>query len=199
MIGDNEAFIMSSNAITKNQRLHVCPHQAAFFLDNWIRRLIQSPKKIIKPYIQEGNTVMDMGCGPGYFTIDMAKMVGPAGKVIAVDIQTSMLDRVRKKAQRHAVAEWMEFHKAGDASIGLERQVDFILACYMIHEVPDVQHTLRELKNLLKTKGKILAVEPLMHVSKTGFKTMLGHAEAMGLKAIGFPRRTGGRSVVWTR
>ncbi len=95
---------MLNNSITKPQ-LHVCPHQISFFLDNWIRRLIQPPGKIVGPYIQEGNTVIDMGCGPGYFTIDMAKIVGPEGRVIAVDIQAKMLERVRKKAQKHGLAE----------------------------------------------------------------------------------------------
>ena len=88
-----------SNNQAPNPQPHVCPHQISFFLDNWIRRLIQNPQKIVGPYIQAGNTVMDMGCGPGYFTIDMAKLVGPKGRVIAIDIQTKMLERVRKKAQ----------------------------------------------------------------------------------------------------
>lgn len=188
---------MSRNSIAKPQS-HVCPHQISFFLDNWIRRLIQSPGKIVGPYIQEGNTVIDMGCGPGYFTIDMAKMVGPKGRVVAVDIQAKMLERVRKKAQRHAVAERIDFHKAGDEHVGLNQRADFILAFYMIHEVPDMTHTLKEMKALLKSGGKILAVEPKMHVSKAGFNRMLGRAEKIGLKAIDFPKKTGGRSVVWS-
>jgi len=177
---------------------HVCPHQCGFFLDNWIRRLIQPPGRIIGPYIQEGYTVMDMGCGPGYFTIDMAKMVGPKGRVIAVDIQPKMLERVRKKAQKHGVADRIDFHTAGMDGIGLDQTADFILAYYMIHEVPDVKHTLRELKTLLNRDGKILAVEPKLHVSQAGFKTMLAHAEATGLKTLAFPKKTGGRSVVWS-
>ena len=63
---------------------------------------------------------------------------------------------------------------------------------------PDMTHTLEELKALLNDGGKILAVEPKMHVSKAGFKTMLDGAEGIGLKAIDFPRKKGGRSVVWS-
>ena len=177
---------------------HVCPHQISFFLDNWIRRLIQSPGKIVGPYIKKGNTVIDMGCGPGYFTIDMAKMVGPKGRVIAVDIQAKMLARVRRKAQKHSVADWIDFYKAGDEPIRLNQRADFILAFYMLHEVPDMTHTLKELKALLNQDGRILAVEPKMHVSKAGFKRMLVRAEEIGLKSIDFPKKTGGRSVVWS-
>jgi ubiquinone/menaquinone biosynthesis C-methylase UbiE len=190
--------MMQNNLNLVTNGPHVCPHQMSFFLDNWVRRLIQNPARIVGPYIQEGATVMDMGCGPGYFTIDMAKMVGPEGRVIAVDIQEKMLQRVRKKAQKHGVAHRIDYHTAGLDHIGLEKKADFILAFYMIHEVPDMTHTLEELKELLKKGGKILAVEPKMHVNKAGFKTMLDRAEEIGLKAIDFPKRAGGRSVVWS-
>jgi len=188
---------MSRNSIAKPQP-HVCPHQISFFLDNWIRRLIQPPKRIIGPYIQEGNTVIDMGCGPGYFTIDMAKMVGPEGRVIAVDIQAKMLERVRKKAKKHGVANRIDFHTAGTDHIGLNQEADFILAYYMIHETPDMKHMLGELKNLLKDGGKILTVEPKIHVSQTAFEKMIQIAESLGLEALEFPKGAGGRSVVWS-
>jgi ubiquinone/menaquinone biosynthesis C-methylase UbiE len=188
---------MLNNSIAKPQP-HVCPHQIAFFLDNWVRRLIQPPGKIVGPYIQEGNTVIDMGCGPGYFTIDMAKMVGPMGRVIAVDIQAKMLARVRRKAQKHAVAERIDFYQAGDGHIRLNQRADFILAFYMLHEVPDMTHTLKEMKALLNIGGRILAVEPKMHVSKAGFKRLLDRAEEIGLKTVDLPKKTGGRSVVWS-
>jgi len=187
---------MLNNNIAKAQT-HVCPHQIAFILDNWIRRLIQPPVKIVGPYIQEGNTVIDMGCGPGYFTIDMARMVGAKGMVIAVDIQTKMLERVRKKAQKHGLAERIVYHIADSDHIGLNQTADFILAYYMIHETPDMMNTLQELKNLLKDGGKILVVEPKMHVSRTAFEKMIQIAAGIGLKAVAFPKGKGGRCVVW--
>ena len=89
----------------------VCPYQMAFMLDNWIRRLFQNPVKLLADYIREGNTVVDLGCGPGFFTIDMAEMVGSTGQVIAVDLQPGMLDRVRKKAFRKRVADRIAIHQ----------------------------------------------------------------------------------------
>ena len=188
---------MFGNSIKKSQT-HVCPHQISFFLDNWIRRLIQAPVKIVGPYIQEGNTVIDMGCGPGYFTIDMARMVGAGGRVIAVDIQVKMLERVRKKAQKHGLSERIVCHTADTDQIGLNQTADFILAYYMIHETTDTTKTLLELKTLLKDGGKILVVEPKMHVSRTAFENMNQIAASMGLKAVEFPKGKGGRCVVWT-
>ena len=65
----------------------ICSWKIAFALDNPIRRLIHDPKKILGGYIEPGQTVLDIGCGPGTFSIAMAKMVGESGKVIAVDVQ----------------------------------------------------------------------------------------------------------------
>jgi len=186
-----------NQTLAESQGPHICPHQFSFFLDNWLRRLIQHPKKIVGPYIEVGDTVIDMGCGPGYFTIDMAKMVGSQGRVIAVDIQEKMLDYVRKKAHRHGVAQRIDYLLVGAQESGLSHQVDFILAFYMIHETPDVHQTLITFKRLLKQGGKILAVEPKMHVKQPAFEDMIAKAEQIGLKAVDFPKYVSSRSVVF--
>ena len=188
---------MPSNTLSEQNGPHVCPHQIAFFLDNWFRRLIQNPKKILAAYINKGDTVIDMGCGPGFFTIDMAKMVGSSGKVIAIDLQEKMLRHVRKKASRHGVSDQIEYHQCLSDRIGYNGRADFILAFYMIHETPNPKRFLEELKSLLKDKGKILVVEPKMHVSQKLFEEMLRDAEKVGLKAIKIPKSLGNRSVIF--
>ena len=189
---------MPDTMMMNNTKGHVCPHQAGFMLDNPLRRLIQNPKKVVGEYIRPGDTVIDVGCGPGYFTIDMAKMVGDTGRVIAVDLQEPMLLKVKKKAARHGVADRIQYHRCEADKIGLEAAADFILAYYMIHETPDPERFLAELNGLLKAGGKLLAVEPKMHVSKKSFEKMLAQAERAGLKALGTPKRKGGRSVLFT-
>jgi len=188
---------MTETAIMKQETGHVCPHQFAFMLDNWFRRLIQNPKKIVTEYIQKGDTVIDMGCGPGFFSIDMARMVGEKGKVIAVDLQEHMLAKVKRKAEKHGVLERMNFHQCKLNTIGLQQKADFILAYYMVHETPDPRAFLVEIKNMLKNNAKLLVVEPSMHVSQGLFETMLKDAERDGLKAIDFPKGKGGKSVVF--
>jgi ubiquinone/menaquinone biosynthesis C-methylase UbiE len=187
-----------SEAITmKRESGHVCPHKLSFMLDNRFRRWIQNPKKVVGGYIKEGDTVIDMGCGPGFFSIDMAKMVGEEGRVIAVDLQEHMLLSVKRKAEKHGVLDRMEFHHCEPASIGLHRKADFILAFYMIHETPDPYKCLCEMKGLLEDGAGLLIVEPKLHVSQQAFDTMLGEAERAGLKAIEFPKRIGDRSVLF--
>jgi ubiquinone/menaquinone biosynthesis C-methylase UbiE len=176
---------------------HVCPHKVGFILDNWFRRLIQSPKKIVGEYLRKGDTVIDMGCGPGYFSIDMAKMVGEEGRVIAVDLQEHMLSKVRKKAAKHGVKGQMDFHHCDSDIIGLNAKADFILAYYMIHETPDPAAFLAEMRAMLKERGRLLVVEPKFHVSQKKFETLLKVAREAGLKAIAFPKGKGGRAVLF--
>lgn len=176
---------------------HVCPHKFAFMLDNWFRRLVQNPKKIVGEYIESGDTVMDIGCGPGFFSIDMAKMVGADGIAIAADLQEHMLTKVRRKAERHGILERMVFHQCQSNTIGLDRKVDFILAYYMVHETPDPGKFFCEMKDLMKNGAGLLVVEPRMHVSRQAFDTMVKEGEKAGLKPVDFPKGKGGRSVLF--
>ena len=65
---------------------HICPWWFAYAFDNPIRRLVQNPTAILGDFIKEGQTVVDVGCGAGYFSLALASMVGAQGKVIALDI-----------------------------------------------------------------------------------------------------------------
>lgn len=71
---------------------HICPWWLAYTFDNPLRRYFHDPQAILMPYLREGMTAIDLGCGMGYFSRAMAKIVGDAGKVISVDLQTKMLD-----------------------------------------------------------------------------------------------------------
>jgi len=82
-----------------NRPGRICPVERAGSLDSKFRRWLQNPRKILGPYVEEGMTVLDIGCGPGFFSIEMAQMVGPAGRVIACDLQGGMLQKVRDKTQ----------------------------------------------------------------------------------------------------
>jgi len=187
---------MTPSAQTHNN--HVCPHRFAFMLDNWIRRLVQNPRKILAGYINPGDTVMDLGCGPGFFTIDMAKLVGPEGQVVAVDCQPQMLASTLKKASRKGVAGQVVAHRCEKNRIGYDRKVDFILAYYMVHETPDPPAFFKETLALLEENGHLLVVEPRMHVSRKAFDTMVNEALKAGFKADGFPGKKGGHSVLFS-
>jgi ubiquinone/menaquinone biosynthesis C-methylase UbiE len=97
--------------IVNHGKNRVCPVKRAGSLDNRFRRWLQDPQKILRPYIKEGMTVLDVGCGPGFFTVDMALMVGKSGRVIAADLQAGMLQKLREKIQETELEECIVLHK----------------------------------------------------------------------------------------
>ena len=107
---------------------HVCPWWGGYFIDNPIRRLFHNPEKIVSPYVKAGMTAMDVGCGMGFCSIAMAKIVGDSGQVIAIDVQQKMLDVLRQRAAKAGVAGRMLFHKCEQNRLGVVAQADFALA-----------------------------------------------------------------------
>jgi ubiquinone/menaquinone biosynthesis C-methylase UbiE len=152
--------------MASERKNRVCPVEHAGSLDNRIRGWLQNPRKILGPFVEEGMTVLDIGCGPGFFSIEMAEMVGPAGRVIASDLQEGMLDKVRDKIQGTRYAGRIIIHNSEKEGLDILEDVDFVLAFYVVHEVPDKEKFFREIWSLLRPGGQVLIVEPPFHVSK---------------------------------
>jgi 2-polyprenyl-3-methyl-5-hydroxy-6-metoxy-1,4-benzoquinol methylase len=166
---------------------HVCPWWMAYSFDNPLRRLFHKPRKLLAPYVQKDMTVMDVGCGMGYFSIALAKMVGDGGRVIAVDLQQKMLNITLKRAKRAGVAHRIQPHLCGPKDIGLNGQVDFVLTFWMVHEVPDRIDFFRQLASNMTQKGRLFVAEPKFHVSQSTFQDIIGAAQATGLLANAAP------------
>jgi len=166
-----------------NKRNRVCPVSLAGGLDNRIRRMIQNPEAILSPYVSEGITVLDVGCGPGFFSIALAGLVGDSGRVIAADLQEGMLDKLRDKITGTQLEKRIRLHQCKPDGINLSEQVDLVLAFYMVHEVPDQMSFFKEIFSILKPGGQFLLVEPkLFHVSKRAFGETLKKAIAAGFE-----------------
>ena len=101
----------------KNKR--VCPVEIAGGLDNSIRRLLQNPRRILSPFIRKGMTVLDLGCGPGFFSIEIAQMLNNSGKVIAADLQMGMLEKLKQKIKGTEIEQKIKLHKCQDNNIGV--------------------------------------------------------------------------------
>jgi len=173
----------------EKEKIHVCPVERANSLDNRIRKWYQNPRKILSPYIREGMRVLDIGCGPGFFTVEIAKMVGTEGKVFAADLQDGMLKIVSDKIKGTEIENRIITVKCDTDKSNVTEKVDFILAFYMVHEVPDKMLFFYDMKNILKEKGEFLIVEPkYFHVSKDDFNFTISQAEKSGLKAYAGPK-----------
>ena len=181
--------------VDKNKR--VCPVELAGGLDNRVRRLLQNPQKILRNCVKEGMTALDLGCGPGFFSVEMARMVGEFGRVIASDLQEGMLQKLKNKIQGTEIEKRIKLHKCEEDKIDVSENVDFVLAFYMVHEVPDQKKFFEEIKSILKANGKSLIVEPkLFHVSKGAFIETIMKAKGIGLEPVEKPRIFLSRAVI---
>ena len=162
---------------------HVCPHWVGYLLINPLRKLFENPSKILEPFVQEGMTVLEPGCGMGYFTLPLARMVGPTGRIIAVDIQPKMLSALRRRAQKAGLLDRIELRHIREDGLGVKDisgKVDFAVALHVVHEVPDQASFFTEVCQTLKQGSKLLFVEPKGHVSQDQFAASVSAAENVG-------------------
>ena len=172
-----------------DERNRVCPVELANSLDSKIRRWLHNPQRILAPFVKEGMTVLDVGCGPGFFSVELAKLVGRTGKVISVDLQQGMLDRLRNKIRGTELQERITLVQCDTDGLHVPAKFDFGLAFYMVHEVPGKEPFFKELKTLLKETGQILMVEPkLFHVSREEFAQTSSIARKAGFVVHDGPR-----------
>lgn len=182
----------------RDKNPYVCPAGSAGSLDNSLRKWLHNPEKLLSPYIKKGMTVLDLGCGPGVFTVEIAKLLQTTGIVIAADLQDEMLNIVADKIKDTASESRIKLHKCEKNSIGITERVDFILAFWMIHEVPDHARLFKELKLILKPGGTLFIIEPRFHVNHKSFEQMSSGLLNSGFKIVDTPKVFFSRTLLLT-
>lgn len=180
----------------------VCPWWLGYFLVSPIRRLWQNPEKILRPFVTPGMTVLEPGCGMGFFTLELARLVGEQGRVVAVDIQPRMLQGLNRRARRAGLGQQIETRLTegeGLPTRDLSGQVDFALAFWVVHELPDVERFFADLHESLRLGGKVLVTEPRGHVSQSSFTEELERASRSGLHVSSRSETRSSLSVVLER
>ena len=177
----------------------VCPWWCCYTFDNPLRRLLHNPEAILSPYTHPGSTVIDVGVGMGYFSIPLARLVGPAGHVTAIDIQAKMLEALASRARRRGVSERIKPHLANSDSLGNHSKADFVIAFWMVHEVPNQSAFLTEIFGFLKPEGLFLLAEPIFHVDKKSFLRTMNIANGIGFIVKDMPKIRLSRSVLFAR
>ena len=147
-------------------------------------------------YVSKGMTVLDVGCGMGFFAIGLAKLVGDKGCVIAADVQPKMLEAMHKRSEKNGLSSIIRPHQCKPNNLGVETTVDFILAFWMLHEVPNPKLFFRQIRACLKSNGMILIVEPKLHVSLKHFQETVDLAREWGLNFYETPTIKFSRSVI---
>jgi len=153
-----------------------------------LRKLVENPDRMMADHVSPGMTVLEIGCGMGFFSLPLARMTGERGRVICVDLQEKMLSKLRSRAKRAGLDGVIETRLCGkeDLSIAdLDDRVDFILAMHVIHEVPDPAGAFNQLMRTMRPGGTMLFGEPKARVSESDFSENLRIAEVSGFRKTG--------------
>ncbi|HET6421821.1 MAG TPA: class I SAM-dependent methyltransferase [Geobacteraceae bacterium] len=166
----------------------VCPYWLGFLLVNPFRRLMHDPEKIMCPFVEKGMTVLDIGPGMGFFTLPLAEMVGPGGRVFAVDVQEKMLQSLKSRAGKARLADRIITRVCKPDSLDpgeFEGTVDFALVFAVVHETSDERAFFLDISRSLKPGARCLVAEPKGHVSIREFEQTLSAAGQAGLHLEG--------------
>jgi ubiquinone/menaquinone biosynthesis C-methylase UbiE len=121
-----------------------------------IRKRFEPPQRLIGPFVKNGHVVADLGCGSGYYSLAMAELVGPEGKVYAVDLEKKCIRALQKKADESGYRN-IAIHasSAADVSFIPDRSVDFVLANGLLCSMAEHRDSaVNEIKRILKSKGQ---------------------------------------------
>lgn len=165
----------------------VCPWWLGYLLASPLRRLLQDPDEIVRPYVKEGMSVLDVGCGMGFFSLPLAKLVGQTGKVVCVDLQEKMIKGLLRKALKAGLSDRIDARICRQDSLGVNDiagEINFALAFALVHEAPDKERLFAEIYNAMKQTGELLVAEPRGHVSKPDFEKTVSIAQGAGFEIL---------------
>jgi SAM-dependent methyltransferase len=161
----------------------ICPWYLGYFLASPVRRLLEKPEAILAPYVKPGMTVLEPGCGMGFFSLPLARLVGPGGKVVCVDLQQKMIDGLARRARRARVLDRIETAVCRPDDLGVAAwsdAIDLAVAIHVVHEIPDAGRFLRQIHESLRPGGALVIIEPKGHVTAEQFAKTIALAEAAG-------------------
>jgi ubiquinone/menaquinone biosynthesis C-methylase UbiE len=134
------------------------PERLAFTLNSRVRRFLEPPDRLIsKLCLRASDVVVDFGCGPGFYTIPIAKVVA---RTIAADISPRMLERTDSNATKNGVTVVLLATDGTEIKLG-DESADLIFLNHVFHEIVDKRRVLSEFLRILKRSGRLAIVEKI--------------------------------------
>ena len=129
------------------------------FVHDTLYSLFVNPYKLLKEAgLKPGQKVLEVGCGPGFFTIPAAKIVGEKGKVYALDVNPVAVETVRRKIKKKGLKN-VEVMLADASETGLPNEsIDVAFLFGVVHALDDVDAVMWEMHRVLKAKG-VLSIQ----------------------------------------
>jgi len=168
----------------------VCPWWVGYILASPVRKLAHNPTRILAPFVRAGMTVLEPGPGMGFFTLELARLVGPTGRVIAIDVQPKMIEALKRRARRAGLLDRIDARLASATSMGIkdfEEKIDFVLAFAVVHEMPSADVFFAEAAQAMKPGATLLLAEPAGHVGGEEFDRELTVAAKHGFSVADRP------------
>ena len=134
--------------------------EGAAWLDRPEREAEEAPSKAVDALgVRPGDVVADIGAGSGYYTVKLARAVGPGGRVVATDLQPGMLDLIRAKVARERLTNVEVVQGGADDPRLPAKTFDLLLMVDVYHELASPQVFVRRLKETLKPGGRLVLIE----------------------------------------
>ena len=169
---------------------HVCPWWLGYLLACPLLRFGHNPAVLLAPYVREGMTVLEPGPGMGFFTLELARLVGSSGRVVAVDMQRKMIEALKRRAGKAGVLARLDARIVSPDSMRLHDlagKVDFTFAFAVVHELPGAHPFFSEIALASKPAACLLISEPTGHVNSRKFEAELQAAAAAGFELASCP------------
>ena len=168
----------------------VCPWWLGYFLASPLRRFTHDPAVILSPYVHTGMMVVEPGPGMGFFTLELARLVGPSGRVIALDVEPRMIAGLQRRVRKAGLLSRIDARVVPANSMALgdvKGAIDFIFAFAVVHEMPASGPFFAEASDALRPGASLLLVEPAGHVDEAEFDAELASADRAGLVVAAYP------------
>jgi ubiquinone/menaquinone biosynthesis C-methylase UbiE len=120
--------------------------------------LFVDPNKLLKAAgLTQGQNVLEVGCGPGFFTVAAAELVGKSGRLYTLDINPAAVERVGQKVSGAGLTN-VKVRVANASSTGLpDASVDVVFFFGIVHSLKDLDPILKEMHRILKNNGVLSA------------------------------------------
>ncbi len=165
---------------------HRCPYWIAWLLASPLRRLAEDPNRLARRIVEPGDRVLELGPGLGFYTVPLARRVGPTGRVIAVDSQQVMLTELQRRCQRAGIDGRVELRLGGDPldTGSIEKDIDVVILVNVVHETQDPARLFLAIREILRPGGTVFLREPAGHCSRTLFERELQWTREAGLSLV---------------
>ena len=163
------------------------PWWSGFLLTSPLRRLVHNPHEILSPFVKEGMFVLEPGPGRGFFTLELARLVGAAGKVFTSELQAASLEGLKRRAKRAKLGDRIDARQASRLSLGIDDlagRIDFAFLFAVAHETADPEQFFNQVARALAPGALLLLAEPEGHVAGRYFQVLTAAAVSSGLTEV---------------